>query len=201
MPASEPFADNTAPSGSGHGHGDGHGRGKGKDKPPSTPTTDFNVVPATPSLDGVATVQEMIATPLRDLLTGIPQAGISTNFVWLNLSDSRLKGRRGAALWDQVVDFKGSEGDELYAPESITTESISASSGHISKLVPGQINAKALKGKAFLADSAAAFTCDGYDGLFVVFNDPRAGYQAESDSLLFLKDFRFSASEPAIAVN
>ena len=120
MPASEPFADNTAPSSSGHGHGDGHGRsssdtaspkgragrGKGKDKPPSTPTTDFNVVPATPSLDGVATVQEMIATPLRDLLTGIPQAGISTNFVWLNLSDSRLKGRRGAALWDQVVELQ-----------------------------------------------------------------------------------------------
>lgn len=202
MPAAKPFEDTNSPSSSGPTRGRSKGKGKDKGQQPSSPENEtLNPVAATPSLDGVATVNEMIATPLRDLLTGIPEAGIATNFVWLNLRDSLLKGRRGSALWDEVVDFKPSDGDELYAPENITTESITASSGNISKLVAGQINAKALKGKAFLANSAAAFTCDGFDGLFVVFNDSLAGYQPNSDSLLFLKGFGFTASETSIAVN
>jgi len=198
MPANKPFDDSDPSSIPTPGRGRSKGKGK---QPSSTETQTLNTVAATDSLDGVATVKEMIATPVRDLLTGISDAGIATNFVWQNLGDSLLKGRGNSVLWDEVVDFKPSEGDELYAPENITTENISAPSGNISKLVAGQINAKGLKGKSFLANSAAAFTCDGFNGLFVVFNDARAGYQPNSDSLLFLKDFRFSTIETSIKVN
>jgi hypothetical protein len=172
----------------------GRGNSKGSSSSNSTPSAsvgdDFNVVPLTPST-AVPGTFEAIATPLRDKLTG-ETTGISTLFLWENLRDSLLKGAGGGPLWD-VVDGYTSGVDILYAPQNITTTSIDRASGSISKLNAGQINAKALGGKSFQANSAAAFTCKGYDGTFVVFNDGLKGYQQNSDTLIFLQGFNLAS--------
>ena len=170
------------------------GRGKGP-KRPRPGTDEFNVVPVTESTV-VPGTYESVATSLRDKLTGEP-TGSSTLFVWENLGDSLLK-IRGRSGWD-VVEGCTPGVDALYAPQTITTTSIPSSNGNISKLVAGQINAKVLSNSQFLANSAAAFTCTGYDGLFVAFNDGRDGYQANSDTLLFLQGYNLAAG--AVVVN
>ena len=178
------------------------GQGGGKDDKRRTPGADsFNVVDATEVPPGNTGLYEGLATPLRDKLTGLFNgAKVRTTYTWRNLGDSLLSSR-GRASFDVVENFTVSktpgESDELVAPLSITTTSIDASNGKIKKLVAGQINAKALAPARFTANSAAAFTCKGFDGLFVAFNDARDGYQQNSDTLVFLKGYDI-ASGPLV---
>lgn len=177
---------------SSRGRGRSRGRGQGSSsaaKPPAV-SDDFNLVPLTPSTVVPGTF-EAIATAQRDKLTG-EASGISTLFLWEQLGDSLLKGSGNRRLWDVVQGYTSGI-DILYAPQTITTTAIGQSSGNISKLNAGQINAKALGGKSFLANSAAAFTCKGYAGTFVAFNDGQDGYQQNSDSLLFLEGFALAS--------
>lgn len=160
---------------------------KGSSKEAKRPSRDsvFNTVTPTDKGDFL----ECIATSQRDELTGTSDTK-PTTFVWGKLGDSRLK-IRGRAGWDVVENFTLSS-DTLNAPDSITKTSIASSNGTIRKLVAGQINAKVLSQDKFLANQAAAFECKDFNGLFVAFNDGRAGYQATSDTLLFLKDLKAS---------
>lgn len=172
----------------------GQERGKAP-KRPSPGSDAFNLVPVTES-GVVPGTYESVATPLRDKLTGEP-TGALTLFAWENLGDSLLK-IRGRAGWD-VVEGCTPDVDALYAPQTITTTSINSSNGNISKLVAGQINSKVLSKDKFRANSAAAFTCTGFDGLFVAFNDGRDAYQPNTDTLLFLQGYKLDGG--AVVVN
>jgi hypothetical protein len=46
----------------------------------------------------------------------------------------------------------------------------------------------------FPAHSIAAFTVTGQVGTFVAMNDGRAGFQADGDAIVFLKNFSLSAT-------
>lgn len=170
----------------GRGPKPANGRGRGLDK---SPLSDFNeVTPTFVEGDGATSgYWSATATAQRDRLTG--QAAGSTEptlFRWQSLRDSRLKGRKKAPMWDVVQNFNPVR-DRLDAPDSVSGTTITDSSGAIRRLRPGQINAKALGAEAFAANTAAAFTCQGYDGIFVVANNGVAGYQHRKDALMFLE--------------
>ena len=184
MPSSATSEDHaTSPS-----KGRDRSRGRGSDDGGAgSSISGLNVVINTSRGDGSF---EALATPLRDQLTGQP-GNVGTFFTWANLTDSLLKGAGRSVLWDQVVDFT-SVIDGLDAPANVTTTEITSLSGSISKLAPGLINAKGVGGANFAPNTAAAFTCKGYDGVFVVFNDGVAGYQQTSDSLVHLAGYTFA---------
>lgn len=143
------------------------------------------------------------ATASRDLLgppaTNDPTATSNTAgsiYRWNSLQDSKLKGPRRSVLWDVVTNYQA--GDQIDAPDSITTTEIMVASGSIRKLNAGLVNSKGLGGKNFLANTAAAFTYEGpiqayRNGVFLVLNDGRAGYQQTSDALIFLQGFSFDS--------
>lgn len=144
---------------------------------------------------------EAVATARRDLLTGLgPEDTTATTFTWTQLSDSRLKGPKRRALWDEVTNFS-SERDVINAPEAIGSMTITGLSGSINKLVPGQITAKGVGAETFSANSAAAFTCKGYSGTFVVLNNGTPGYQHRKDSLIYLRDFSFEQGAEGAGIN
>lgn len=175
----------------------------------------FYVPAAAPDLEGGFYVVE--ATAKRDLLnpgapapaeptdpavdptSGDPAAPATeqqqaTLYRWNSRQDSTLKGPRRSELWDVVTNYR--DGDEIDAPEGITTTEITESSGSIRKLNAGLINAKGVGGEAFAANTARAFLYTGpnkdlQDGVFVVFNDNNPGYQHRKDGLIFLKGFSF----------
>lgn len=161
---------------------------------------DAELTPVTSQLldDGT---YEAVATAKRDLLTGLgPDDTAKTTFTWTELTDSMLKGPRRRVLWDEVTNFS-SERDVINAPETTIPTMITGISGSINKLVPGQINAKALGADTFSAHSAAAFTCKGYTGTFVVLNNGTAGYQQRKDSLIYLRDFSFDQAPEGAGIN
>ncbi|MFO7629313.1 MAG: bluetail domain-containing putative surface protein, partial [Prochlorococcaceae cyanobacterium] len=121
---------------------------------------------------------------------------------WTTLGDSVLKGPRRSVRWDVVTNYQA--GDQIDAPESIIPENISQASGSIRKLNPGQINSKGVGGEAFEANTARAFLYTGsnkglQNGVFLVLNDGRAGYQHRSDALIFLQGFSFGSEEATIS--
>ena len=186
MPSTTPNDDHaTNPVGS-PGKEQGRGRGKGSDARASE-SGSGSPVANTSRGDGSF---EALATPLRDLLTGEP-GDVGTFFTWTNLTDSLLKGAGRTVLWDRVVDFT-SVVDGLDAPANVTTTEITALSGSVAKLVPGQIHSKGVGASNFAPNTAAAFTCKGFDGVFVVFNDAVTGYQPSSDSLIHLAGYTFA---------
>lgn len=144
---------------------------------------------------------EAVATAKRDWLTGLgPEDSATTIFTWPALSDSILKGPKRRALWDEVTNFS-SERDVINAPEAIGSTTITGLSGRINKLVPGQINAKGVGAETFSANSAAAFTCKGYAGTFIVLNNGTPGYQHRKDSLIYLRDFSFGQGAEEAGIN
>lgn len=144
---------------------------------------------------------EAVATAKRDWLTGLGlEETTPTTFTWTQLSDSMLKGPKRRALWDEVTNFS-SERDVINAPEAIGSTTITGLSGRINKLVPGQINAKGVGAETFLANSAAAFTCKGYAGTFIVLNNGTPGYQHRKDSLIYLRDFSFDQGAEEAGIN
>jgi hypothetical protein len=46
----------------------------------------------------------------------------------------------------------------------------------------------------FAANSVAAFTTTGQAGIFIAMNDGRSGYQADSDAIIFLRNYAISST-------
>lgn len=136
------------------------------------------------------------ATPKRDLFTA-RDAVLSSQFQWKRLSDSLLVDQRGVEQWDVVTGFQ-SQSHRLKAPSSVISTRIPGITGQIAQLTPAQIASRGVGGMSFKANSAAAFTCKGYRGTFVVFNDGRDGYQALSDSVIFLAGHQFNGAAISI---
>lgn len=123
-----------------------------------------------------------------------------TAYRWSSLQDSSLKGPRRSELWDVVTNYR--DGDQIDAPDTITTREITETSGSIRKLNPGQINSKGVGGEAFEANTARSFLYAGpnkglQNGVFLVLNDGRPGYQHRTDAVIFLEGFSFGAGEDA----
>jgi hypothetical protein len=122
-----------------------------------------------------------------DSLTG----GGSTDsdlFVYNSLNESLL----GAGnSFDLITDFNSN--DRIFAPFSVESNRLSSSLGNISSLAATPISGL-LNATTFSTNSVAAFTVTGQVGTFIAMNDGRAGFQADSDAIVFLKNYSLSAT-------
>ena len=120
----------------------------------------------------------------KDTLTG-GGATDSDTFAYQALDESLLQS------FDVITDYKGR--DRIFVPSSLESATIDTSIGNATSLTAAAI-AGVLSTTAFAANRACAFTATGYAGTFLAFNDGRAGYQASTDSVIFLRGFAFSST-------
>jgi len=122
-----------------------------------------------------------------DILTG----GGSTDsdlFIYNSFNESLLG---TGSSFDVITDFNSN--DRIFTPLSVESDRLSRSLGNISSLVAMPISGL-LNAITFSANSVAAFTVSGKVGTFIAMNDGRAGFQADSDAIVFLKNYSLSAT-------
>jgi hypothetical protein len=125
------------------------------------------------------TVNTRDATSQRDRLTGINKK--RDQFTFSRREHSLL------AKYDTITNFE--QLDRISIKGTRYRATLQETSGNrIRKLNAKQIN-KALGGRQFNPNEAAAFQVRGFKGTFIALNDRRSGFQAKSDSLIFLQDF------------
>ena len=122
-----------------------------------------------------------------DILTG-GGSNDSDLFVYNLLSESLLG---MGSSFDVITDFNVN--DRILAPFSVKTNRLSSSLGNLSSLAAAPMSGL-LNSTTFSANSVAAFTVAGQVGTFVAMNDGRAGFQADSDAIVFLKNYSLSAT-------
>lgn len=132
----------------------------------------------------------------KDILTG---GGTSDRdlFCFFSLSDSLLvrPGNTGQNAFDEITDF--SRRDRLLAPFSVSldTEPLTTALGSVPSASASAL-ASLLSTNTFSKDAAVAFTVTGFSGTFIAMNDGRAGFQADSDCIVFLQNYTISSSNP-----
>jgi hypothetical protein len=128
----------------------------------------------------------------KDILTG---EGTSDRdlFVYTQLGDSMLlepvSGTGG--YFDEITDFNNN--DRITTPASVATNRLTGSLGTADSIAPAAIAAVLTKA-AFTAHSVVAFTTSSHSGTFLAFNDAQTGFQAETDSILWLRNYSISAT-------
>ncbi len=121
----------------------------------------------------------------RDILTGGGGATDSDTFVYNALNESLL-GRN-----DVITDFNSR--DRILTPFSVETATLTASAGSIQAFSVEAISGL-LSTSTFAANTASAFTVTGVAGTAIALNDSRAGFQMDSDALIFLQGFSISST-------
>ena len=122
-----------------------------------------------------------------DVLTG--GGGSDSDLFAYNSLDESLWGAGNS--FDVITDFNNR--DRILAPLSVETDRLVSSMGNIMTLSASTI-ATLLSTSSFVANSVQAFTYSGRLGTFIAMNDGRAGYQAESDAILFLQNYAVSST-------
>jgi hypothetical protein len=122
-----------------------------------------------------------------DVLTG--EGGSDSDLFAYNSLDESLLGAGNS--FDVITDFNNR--DRILAPLSVETDRLVSSMGNIMTLSASTI-AALLSTSSFVANSVQAFTYSGRLGTFIAMNDGRAGYQAESDAILFLQNYAVSST-------
>ena len=129
----------------------------------------------------------------KDILIGGGGTADRDVFIFLQLSDSLLldpiSGTGG--YFDEITDFNSN--DRITAPFSVETDLLTASLGNAASIAPAAI-AAVLTPAAFGANSVAAFTASSHAGTFIAMNDGRAGFQADTDSIVWLRNYSISAT-------
>ena len=129
----------------------------------------------------------------KDILTGGGGTADRDVFVFLQLSDSLLldpiSGTGG--YFDEITDFN--RNDRISAPSSVIASRLTTSVGTAASIAPAAIAAVLTKAE-FIANSVAAFTASSHSGTFIAMNDGRAGFQADTDSIVWLRNYSISAA-------
>ncbi|MFM9104383.1 MAG: bluetail domain-containing putative surface protein, partial [Cyanobium sp.] len=92
---------------------------------------------------------------------------------------------------DEITDFNSN--DRISAPGSVATRLLTGSLGSAESIAPAAI-AAVLTSAAFSANSLAAFTASSHTGTFIAMNDSSAGFQAATDSIVWLRNYSISAT-------
>jgi Ca2+-binding RTX toxin-like protein len=109
-------------------------------------------------------------------------------FAYTALNDSLLRAGDG---FDRITDFN--RNDRLSVPRTMRPQQLSSSRGTAASLTAPAI-AAVLTPANFAANSVAAFQVSGRVGTFIAMNDGRPGFQAQSDGLLFLRNYAISGT-------
>lgn len=128
----------------------------------------------------------------KDVLTGI-NASDSDIFVYNSLDESLLVNPSAATAQycDEITDFNSN--DRILAPLSIESERLIAIKGTAASLSAAAISG-VLSTTGFVANSVAAFAASGFAGTFIAMNDGNNGFQADSDAIIFLRNYSISAA-------
>jgi len=123
-----------------------------------------------------------------DILTGGPDTDV---FAFPSLADSRLG---NGQAYDVITDF--SLLDRIEAPLPQEVRRLTTAVGEITSVTEASISAL-LTATVFPARSVAAIVHSAAPngtvwGTFIVMNDDRPGYQADTDGLVYLKDYGIS---------
>ena len=127
-----------------------------------------------------------ISTAQQDTLTGTSDGDF---FLLPQLSWSLL-GTSVDTTYDTITGFQSTDLIQLRG-RTFNTRLI-GSAGVVTSLSAAEIATRLTP--AWAANSARAFTAIGYAGTFVALNDAQAGYQAESDAILFLEGYSVSST-------
>ena len=116
----------------------------------------------------------------KDTLTG----GGGANIFGYNALTESIR-----ASFDVITDFKNT--DRILAPLSVESELLTASLGSIASLAKTAVEGL-LTVQTFTPNSVAAFTVTNQAGTFIAMNDGRAGFQQNTDSIIFLSNYSIS---------
>jgi hypothetical protein len=95
------------------------------------------------------------------------------------------------SFYDVITDFNSN--DRIAAPLSVLPTRLMNSLGTASSIDPTAL-AGVLTTSTLSSNSVAAFTVSSHDGTFIAMNDGRAGFQADTDSIVWLRNYSISAS-------
>jgi Ca2+-binding RTX toxin-like protein len=113
----------------------------------------------------------------KDSLTG----GVDFDtFTFTALNHSLL------ASFDVITDY--SSGEQIDAPSTITAATLTSSAGNATSL-SGTAISSILTSGVFSANSVRAFTVTGNDGIYIAFNNGTAGFNAATDSIIYLQGY------------
>jgi ELWxxDGT repeat protein len=136
------------------------------------------------SIFGNASNNRIVGGLGKDILTGGGTTDSDT-FAYNTLSESLLSGH------DVITDFNSR--DRLLIPFDVETATLAASAGNIQALTATAISGL-LSTSTFAANRASAFTATGQAGTFIALNDGRAGFQSDSDAVIFLRGFAIGSA-------
>jgi hypothetical protein len=125
-----------------------------------------------------------ISTAQKDTLTGTSGPDI---FFLPQLSWSLL-GTPANPAYDTIIGFQPT--DKLQLSGRLFNARLTSSAGVANSLAEADI-ANTLT-PSWAANTARAFTTNGFSGMFVALNDSRAGFQPESDAILLLQGYAVS---------
>lgn len=118
----------------------------------------------------------------KDTLTG--GSGVDT-FDYTTLTNSLL------AAYDVITDY--AIGDKINAPANVIATTLTASRGNASSLSATAISL-VLSSSVFAANSARAFQVTGFAGTFIALNNGVAGFNAATDSIIFLQNYTLGSA-------
>ena len=117
-----------------------------------------------------------------DTLTGGGTADTDV-FAYNSLSESLLGTGNS---FDLITDFNNR--DFTLVPLSVETDRLSSTIGSVNSLTSASIEVL-LTATSFASNAVAAFTVAGQLGTYIAMNDGRDGFQADSDTIVFLPNY------------
>ena len=115
--------------------------------------------------------------------------GDADTFLLPQLSWSLL-GTTSTPGYDTIIGFQPT--DRIQLSGRTLNARLTSSAGVAASLSEADVATRLTT--TWAANSARAFTVTGHSGTFVALNDSQAGYQAESDAILFLQGYNISSS-------
>jgi hypothetical protein len=116
---------------------------------------------------------------------------------WCRLTAWANLGETSFASYDTIVGY--SSGDQISVASRQYGATLNRSAGQLEALTEANLIAL-LDQSALPASAAAAFTVSGLNGTFVALNDQRPSFQADTDGLVFLKDYAIGAANTVAIV-
>ena len=121
----------------------------------------------------------------RDILTGVE--GFSNKFVYTKYNASLLED------YDVITNLKKTDTIESpYVPSGKALKIDSTATIYSAATLTSKDMAATLNKSVFSKNSAVVFTVPKFPGTFVAFNDGRAGFQSQTDSIVYLNGFTVS---------
>jgi hypothetical protein len=144
--------------------------------------------PVPPGRPGDGGGNRIVASLARDELTGTAAADV---FVFPTRSHSLL------GSYDTIRRYQPNDAiNDHHARRNVTVDPITGSAGTIGSLTQSELNKVCRRRFGYGVFGAVAFEVRGESGTWLAINDRRDGFQANSDPLIHLADYRLSQASP-----